>query len=240
MSLTIQQLIDQKEGSIYLLNTADTVIDGGGDVHISVPGKDGNVQTISVRKSWLPMEATAIVPRQSLLDAPAFMDSLAKKAVRAISREEFDRLHSRPSAGAELARLQAVQNAVKEASRGRGIGRNVSITSSAADDEDEVQPKPTVHARNGQQAMPRTRATEDGVVNLSDIDEDGGESVQAGVEPEISASFKAWVNKLNTLELAEAVSELQRRGKISKVEAIYLADKTEHQKIRTFLLKQQS
>lgn len=237
MSFTIQQLIDQKEGSIFLLNTADTVIEGGGDVHISVPGKDGNVQTVSVRKSWLPMEATAIVPRQALLDAPAFMDSLAKKAVRAISREEYDRLHARPSARAELARLQAVQDAVKEASRGRGIGRNVSITSSAADDEDEVQAKPTVHVRGGQQ-MPRTRATEDGVINLSDIGDDEAETVQAGVDQDISAGFKAWVNKLNTLELADAISELQRRGKISKAEAAYLAEKTDHERIRTFLKKQ--
>lgn len=246
MSLTIQELIDQPSGPVYLINTAGDIVSGGGDVHISVPRKDGSVTSITVPKTWLPTEATALVPRKFLLESSNFMSSLSKGLVQAVTVEEATRLSNRPGADSERQRLKTVAEAVKIAAQAKGIGRNVTIST----DGDDVQEggangtlnKPVLTnkatARNTAQPMPAAVHSNNGVVNLSDLDGELDEASDVLKDEEAPASFRAWVTKINALPITEAVAELQRRGRISSLEAKYLVDHTQHPKIRSFVQKQ--
>ena len=89
--------------------------------------------------------------------------------------------------------------------KSKGISKNTYIAGGR--EEDEEDEKPAKKAKRG--------------IDVVDF----------GSKDAVKVSFIAWANKINTLQEAEALNELRRRGSIEQEEAEYLIDNCKHKKI---------
>lgn len=207
-SLSAQDLIDQERGAIWVLNTCDQVVDGGGDVQITVI-VHGQPRILRVPRTWLPIEATKAIPRKQILESAFFLEAISKGLIMAISTEDAEVLLGQEGSDDELNRLAEAESIIRQAIQTKGYGRNVTISGSSDELEEEDQPvKKAFKAKIG-----RVDGKTEDSINLDDV----------------SASFKAWVQKLNMAETSEAAMiEIRRRAQITPDEAQYLADNISH------------
>lgn len=141
--------------SLFVLNTADTVIDNGGIVYVSIHQKDGEPIAIEVPRTWLATDLCNKAPRESILNSTKFMQSINSGLLTLISDEVANAINSDPSAPAEIARLRQSAEVVKTAQAARTIGRNVSISVGAnSESQRAAQPMPTLNRSNQVQAGP--------------------------------------------------------------------------------------
>lgn len=207
-SLTAQELIDQEKGAIWVINTCDQVVEGGGDVQITVV-VHGQPRILRVPRTWLPIEATKAIPRKQILESAFFLEALSKGLITAISAEDAQDLLGQEGSEAELDRLSDAESIIRQAIQTKGYGKNVTISGSSDELADEEQPvKKAFKAKIG-----RVDGKQEESISLDDV----------------SASFKAWVQKLNAAETSDAAMvEIRRRSQITTEEAQYLADNITH------------
>lgn len=220
MSLTVQQLSEIERGTLWLLNTADNVVEGGGDINIVIY-VNSQPQMLRVPKSWLPVDATKTIPRRWLLESQQLMSAISLGTVAALSEEEAQELNSRPGANFELSRMRDEAARQRQAVATKGIGKNVFISSGTPEDEEDEEvlrtAAPTKTNRN-QQSVPRSSAID--LSNLSAEDD-----AQAEEADTVSVGFKGWVQKLNSMQSTEErLNAIRNRSKLSADEAVYLRD----------------
>lgn len=211
-NLTLQQLIDEEKGPIWVRNRSSQVVSPGGDVFISV-SIQGAQRVVNVPYTWIPINLTAQVPRKALLESPYFMESLTKGLVEAIPESSATKILAKEGAQEEIQRLAERARAIKEAVQSRGIGKNTTVINANRDEEEEDALSPAV-----------AKLKKVSVVRLDGDDDD--EAVE-----EVSAGFKAWVTKVNGMEIKDAKGAVRQRGSISYEEAVYLASKVKHKSI---------
>jgi len=216
-ALSVQELIDAEGGPIYVLNNTENSIGQGGDVFITV-NQNGQNRSLQVPHTWLPIEVTKMIPRKYILDSSYFLEALGKELVVAIPAEDALKLLAQPAAVRELSRLKQAEEAVKAATASRGIGRNVSVVNSDADDsgEEQGQGKKTAVKKAGS------------AVSMADFEDEGSAEAE---EEEVSAKFKAWVNTLNQAEEEDAVSKLRTRSSLTEAECKYIIENVQHKRI---------
>ena len=207
-SLSAQDLIDQERGAIWVINTCDQVVEGGGDVQITVV-VHGQARILRVPRTWLPVEATKAIPRKQILESAFFLEAISKGLITAISAEDAEAMLSQEGSEEELNRLAEAEAIIRQAIQTKGYGKNVTISGSSDELEDDDQPvKKAFKAKIG-----RVDGKQEETISLDDV----------------SSSFKAWVQKLNAAENSDAAMvEIRRRSQITTEEAQYLADNITH------------
>ena len=215
--LSVQDLIDDpSSGPIFVLNTSDKVTRGG-DVFISI-----NVGTatrpIKVPRTWVPIEMTRTVPRKSILESVHFMEAVARGLVRIISREEAKKIEARSGYDPEMARLRDREDAVRLEGMARGIGKNVTVVSPNGGEDAPEAKSINVVAKKG--------------VSVVSLDDDQSEG-----EPTVSATFVAWVNKLNGMDEDQAFNAMRVKSTLEYEECLYMIESCVHQRIQKFLKK---
>lgn len=215
--LSSQDLIDAEHGAIFVLNTTNKVgIPNGGDVFITVEvGK--STRTLKVPRTWIPIEVTKAIPRKNLTDSASFLEAIGKGLITPIDNEDAKAIMRQSGYAEELRRLEEFEATVREASRAKGIGKNVTVSGGQEDDEQEAR------------EVKRKKVS---VVSLAgDDDEDEGQAT-------VSASFQAWVSKLNALDNeVEARNEIRTRGELEEEEAHYMLENIVYPKIKSRLAK---
>jgi len=225
-SLSVQDLIDQNSGPVYVLNNSERAVGQGGDVFVTI-NQNGQNRSLMVPLTWLPLEVTRRIPRKYLLDSSYFLDALAKGLLIAIPAEEAQAILSRPEAVREQARLDAAEESIKAAVASRGISRNVSVVNSSMDEQEA----PLQASRNTQQPGKATVTAKKGSVSISNLMDEVEEAPVA----EVSARFKAFVTKLNSMDESGAMAELRLRSELTEEECHYLIDNCEHERISKIL-----
>lgn len=203
--LSIEELISEEKGPIFVINTSHEV-SRGGDVFVSVM-VGGNNRPFRVPRTWIPVEVTRSLPRKAILESVYFMEALSKGLLRAISIKEAKALMAKRGYQEEIDRMKEREESIKSESSAKGIGKNVTVSGSGSlDDEEERKPKV---AKKGVS-----------VTSLGDdSEEDGAEDIA------VSATFRAFTNTLNTLDHTAAMNKLRSRGDgLEQEEALYLID----------------
>lgn len=217
--LSTQDLIDSGKGAIYVLNTTGSLqgvgVARGGDVYITVQVGQAS-RTLNIPRTWIPIEITASLPRDAVLNSLYFLEAVGKGLVTPINADDALTILSKPDAQSELRRLRERENSIREATKSKGIGRNVTVASSNGDDEDTPEERP-VQRKNVS------------VVSLAGDDTD--------TEATVSASFQAFVMKLNGMATSkEARNAIKvRGGELSEEEARYMLENIKHEKIQASL-----
>jgi len=217
-TMTVQELVDQRKGPIWVLNTSHQAEAGlGGDVFVTISVNNQN-RPMKVPRTWIPVELTKLFPRKFLLDSPNFLEALSKGLITAIPDEYARKLIADPGYKDEERRLAEIEAAIREASQIKGVGRNVTVSSGDAPEEE-----PT-----GVTSVKRKNVS---VVAIGADDEEDDKST-------VSARFVGWVNKLNSMEDEKAArNEIRIRGELEEEEAHYLYENTIYPKIKRSLAK---
>lgn len=218
--LSAQDLVDQEKGAIYVLNTSSQSELGlGGDVFVTVMVGNQN-RAVKIPRTWIPVEVTKSIPRKFLMESPNFLEAMAKGFITAISTESAKKILGKPGATQEERRLIEIDNAIREASKVRGVGKNVTVSSGRETEGEE----------EGNAPVKRKNVT---VVSVRDMDNEAEEA-----QPTVSQGFVAWVNKLNAMNDEKAArNEIRVRGELEEEEAHYLMEKTSYDKIRASLAR---
>lgn len=227
-SLSVQDLIDQPTGPLFVLNNSERAVGQGGDVFVTI-NQNGQNRSLMVPLTWLPLEVTRRIPRKYLLDSSYFLDALAKGLLIAIPAEEAQSILSRPEAAREQARLDAAEESIKAAVASRGISRNVSVVNSSTEEQEAPLQASRNTAQPGRAAA--QAATKKGSVSISNLMDEVEEPPVA----EVSARFVAFVTKLNGLDEAGAMAELRLRSELTEEECHYLIDNCQHERISKIL-----
>ncbi len=125
-SLNLQQLHDGS-GPLWVLNNSAVLHPPGGDVYITVIGPDKRPIPIAIELTWLPKDLTTLVPRQSILESSYFYRAITEGIVLAITNEDAMAIMGKKGADREADRLKASAEAVKQATRAKGIAETVTI-----------------------------------------------------------------------------------------------------------------
>ena len=211
-SYSIQDIIDQEKGPIWVRNTSSEVASPGGDIFISV-SIAGTARVVTIASTWVPINITNQVPRKALSESPYFMEALTKGLIKAISEVDAAKILGRDGAVEEVERLAERARSIKEAVSVKTLNKNVTVVNSNQDQEDEDQPPSINKPKKG--------------VSVIKLDDDGEEET----EDEVSASFRGWTLKLNSMTPKECGAAIKVRGAISHEEALYLVNKLKHKTI---------
>jgi hypothetical protein len=224
MQVNINEMMEEEKGPIWLLNKTGDLYPSGAEVYITIMNGDQS-SVFMVPRTWLPIEITARHPRKQVLASSYFIAALSKGLIEYISKEEAQKILSKPTAKREQERLEAIEVAIKDAGSARGIGKNVTISTGDPDaDEQDREGAKTLTLEKGV----ITRKSDNGI----DFGEDSEEE-----EDPVSAGFRAWVISLNNKgdDLATLENELRMRGKMSIEEASYLLKHIENESIQAKL-----
>lgn len=102
--LTIGDIEASKSSSIWVLNKSNPK----GNVTISVPNGMGNVSTVIMPATWIPMDLTTQSTKQSLTASPVFRRMLTLGMLQVISEEEAQNLLADRDAQEEMQRIYAL------------------------------------------------------------------------------------------------------------------------------------
>lgn len=209
--VTIDTLHEKEKGPIWVINNSAATNPPGADLFITVAAAKGNTVTIvKVPRTWLPVNLNEQAPRQDILDSPQFLRAVSSGILRLISAEEAQDKNTNSGAPIERERLVQAENAVK----------NAALTEGGKAFNDSLE---RIGA-NGEVLGSKTSA---GSISF-DADEGAEEE-----DEEVSAGFKAWLQKLNNMANVEAaINEVQLRGEFSDLEMHYVVANVKHERIR--------
>jgi hypothetical protein len=239
-SLSVQEICDITTGNLWLLNTADQVVEGGADVQVTV-NVNGSNQVLRLPKSWLPMKATDIFPRATLLSSQNLLTAIARRVIMAIPEEEALKILRSPGAEVEMRRIEDDNARQRQATERGGIKKNVFIT--GGDDDSQGESETLRKAGPTKKLSPSLKSslTASNKSNTFDIssllaDEESidQEEVEAEVDVEVSTAFKGWVQKLNTMgNYEERLNAVRTKGTLSLEELEYMKEKVTDTKLAT-------
>ena len=202
-SLTLDDLTGLETGSIYITNTSKKENPNGADVFITVYVGNQSVPTIiSVPLSWKPFNLTEQAPRAAILGSQHFLKAVATGVLTLMSSEEAQSILATPSGIRETERVAQLKARVEAAIRNPNAD-DFKLTIEGQED-DTQQDRDIKHS-----------------LSASFFDEDA-----------VSTSFKAWVNKNNSVASEDAVNAAKIRGEFSTDELQYYLDNTTHNRIR--------
>lgn len=189
--LSINDIKNSPDESVWVINRSVEVLPPhGGQVQIQISIPNENPRTVTVPRTWIPIDVARFVPKEYLIKSMSFRDTL-DKLIAVISPEDAERILGQRAARSEQARLVQKQADVEAANATRGISKNTTVTAHTEDGDEEEKPAKKVS------------------VTLADEDED--ENLQDSPGSKISANFIAWVSSLNDLDLDEAKSKARMR-----------------------------
>lgn len=225
-TLSINDVIEQEKGPIWVLNSSNEKYKTGADVFITFVN-NGRDSVMSIPRTWLPWELTRNYPRKVILESPYFVDALNKGMIKLITEDTARKILGQSGAEREQKRLDDIREAIEAATASKGIGKNVSISTGDLDRDEELQRN---FDKSGGNKSFIGAGTEDspGTINFGEDEE---------IDP-ISPNFRAWVNKLNDMSEAEdALSEVKMRGNMSMEEAEFLMNNCIHEMISSGVAK---
>ena len=227
----------QFTGRLWILNRVDSVVQGGGDAHVTIM-HGGNPADLHIPRTWIPIEATARFPLSSISTSISFIDAVSKGLIQCITQEEASAILKQPGAREELARLQDYMRSQRTAvTTNRKFGSNVSVSGSSADMADaEEGTKKNASSRVSIRTAPTDIRSS---VNVSDfLNPDNAQELEADEDVRVTPQFIAWVQKVNaSASSAVASNELRRRSSMSTDELSYLAENISFPDIKALLLK---
>ena len=124
--LTLQQVLDQEKGPIWVLNRSSEQYETNADIFITFTQNGRNVVG-TVPATWLPICLTERFPFKVIVESSFFTDALSKGLIGIIADADAKQILRRPGVDQEKARILAQEDAVKDAVRARGIASNVSV-----------------------------------------------------------------------------------------------------------------
>lgn len=224
-TLSINDIVEQEKGPIWVVNSTNEIYPSGADVYVTLINK-GQSSVCQVPRTWLPIELTNRYPRKIVVESPYFIEALSKGLLKSISAETAEKLLKQPGVAAERKRLEDFDEAVRAATQARGIGKNVSISTGDIDLDKSNQDEFNRRTENATKDFIKAAGE---TVGLDDSEED---------DESVSANFRGWVEKINTMESQdEARNEVKLRGNMEISEATYLMEHCVHSNIKSSLAK---
>lgn len=105
-----------------------------GDLLVGIPKLNGSkVDLLRVERTWLPIDATAQIPRRQLLECAEFRQAVNARYLILISDDSARRLLSRPEAIAEQERLELQREFIRTATGALAVGPDVVHTNADND-----------------------------------------------------------------------------------------------------------
>lgn len=127
-ALTLHEAQASKTGPLWVINSSPEIFPPGGDVFITVVGSDDRPVAINVELTWLPKDLSLYAPRKSVLESSFFYKAVNEGLLKIISDSDAKSILNKKGASSEQERLTAQYNAVKHASRAKGIAESVTIS----------------------------------------------------------------------------------------------------------------
>lgn len=229
---SLHDLGDSPTGSLFVLNTADKIIEGGGDITLEVHfGKNG-LQTITVPRTWIPVDIAMSVPAKYIVESVSFINAVREGGLTILTPEYAKELQRDPMYNEEAGNLKEYMNSQRSAvTPNKGLAKNVRITTMSDEMPDNNQSiKP--NASRNKVTQPKGKIN---ILNAFLNDSEPEQSVEQ-VE-EVSANFISWVTKLNSLTEKGATSELRTKGELTHTELNYVINELKHAGIVDILTK---
>jgi hypothetical protein len=228
--ISLQEATDQKGGPLYVINTADQIHDGGGDVNLSVP-VGNQTQLIVIPRTWIPIDLTASVPRKFVLDSINFINSVSSGIIQICSSAYAESIKKDSSYNDEASNVKGYLKSRRSAVEvNRGLSKGVTITEQNAASDNRSDPTIRANASGNNKTKPIKASSHVVLDFLGDAPEENATPAVENVE-EVSAQFIAWVTKLNTLDQAKATNELRIKGSLTEAEMQYIIDHLNHQEL---------
>lgn len=208
---SIDELNDKVSGPIYVRNTSSKLHGQGADIFITVyVGNQSRATIISIPLSWKPFNLNEQAPRAAILGSQHFLRAINTGVLTLLDPAEAEAELSTPKAAMEIERLRQLQSAVEAAVRNPNA------------DEFKLTLENEPEGKGGNE----NSASKNIALNASFFDEGA-----------VSTSFKAWVNKTNSMDVEEAINAARVRENFVIEELQYFADNTKHARIRNGLKK---
>lgn len=233
--LSMDELTSQRTGPLYVMNCASDVSPPGGDVHISYTlGSGQAAQPLRVPLTYLPINLAAAAPRPAILRSQSFHHAIEAGLIAAISEQDAKRILAQPGAAEEAARLRQQQEALKAALQAARVGRSdttlvIRDTKTSASD---MNSEPVAaSARDASSVFsgeePATTVTGTSRSAAFSMDE-----ATVPLEAELTASFKAQIQKMLSMSEVEAGNRLKTMGELDMIQVQYILDTlTKHKRI---------
>jgi len=154
--LTTQQAIEiDPKAPLYVINISeesDLTDNMAGDVYLSARS-DGDIIPIKVSKTWLPVEVTAMAPREAVLKSRHFLNAVNNGLIKIITAEYAEQLSNSKGAEEERQRLEALGARMRAATSNRRVvpekeAATMLDTSSAETRDVSIQFKTKVSSMN--------------------------------------------------------------------------------------------
>ncbi len=223
----LSELDAQTSGEIWVINTAaQSIYEIRGNIVIGIPNvRGGEPEVLTVQQTWLPVLATAEIPRQRILESTQFRKAVAKGLIGCISTETAARMMRQEGAREEQRRLLGVAQQVKQATRQRTIAdSNVEMISTGGNrDDDRFDTRVDVIGTDGHST-----------VNVAEL-------AKGGVEAEggYGSAFLMFAETLKTDGDISSMNAIKSRGKLKRKEIRYLARTLAHHPKTSKFLKAQ-
>lgn len=137
-TLSLHDLQQEKTGPIWVINNSSEHFPPGGDVFVTVNGPDNRPIPISIEMTWLPKDITLLAPRKSILESSYFYKAVNEGILKVISPSDAEGIMKRKGADRETERLRAQTEAVKQATKAKGISDNVTISGGSEVEQNQM------------------------------------------------------------------------------------------------------
>lgn len=193
--VTIRELESNPTPTIWGINNSKMSNIGQlGEIYAAIPKLRGEgYDNLHIPQTWLACELTDQIPSEQLLASTEFRRLVNKRLVILIDQKTAEKLNNQPGAEKERRKLQIKQDLIRNAGVSSTI--NQSIVEIRGEGGEIAQPEQIV-TFGGQEEAP---------------------------EPtDVSAKFKAWAEKLESMDDEDAKSEIRSTQSIKRSEAQYL------------------
>lgn len=209
--LSIYEISQNPQNTIWAINNSKMSNIGQlGEIYAAIPKLRGEgYDNLHVPQTWLPCELTEQIPSEQLLASTEFRRLVSKRLVILIEDKTAEKLNNQPGADKERRKLQIKMDQIRNAGVSSTI--NQSIVEIRGENNEISQPEQVV-----------TFGSQDEVTEPVDV----------------SAKFKSWAEKLESMDDEDAKSEIRSSQSIKRSEAQYLlANLTDKPMTRKMLQK---
>lgn len=193
--VTINELEHTQQRVIWAINNSKmSNINQLGEIYAAIPKLRGEgYDNLHVPQTWLACELTDQIPSEQLLASTEFRRLVNKRLIILVDPKTAERLNNQPGAEKERRKLQIRQDLVRSA------GVTSTINQSIVE----------IRGEGGEISQPEQVVT-------------FGSQEEADEPVTVSAKFKAWTEKLESMDDEDAKSEIRSTQSIKRSEAQYL------------------
>lgn len=211
-SISLSSLDDGvQRGSLWVVNSgASSAYELVGEIIINVPNTNGQKpDTLKVAQTWVPQDATTLIPRVRLLASSEFRSAVTNGLLTIVSEDTAARLLRQEGAKEEMLRLSGEAKRIRQAGApGKIRKENVEMTVTGGQHSEDDEDGPVEIFGSDYREENVARLAKNGL----EVDENG-----------LSPSFVMFANRLQTEGDLAALNAIRARAKFTRRELKYLS-----------------